>query len=120
MNIFFYNNRLKQSIENDIERRKRFGIDMANKINLRMGGLWAAKNLADFLPPYFGPERCHELNGDLKGIFSIDLKNPFCLLFRPSEHQQKDIYNFQDWEKINEVTIVGIEETHDYGQRINL
>lgn len=113
MVIFFSNNKLKRSVENDVERRKRFGVDMANKINLRMEGLQAAKNLADFLPPYSGPERCHELHGVLKGIFSIDLKNPYRLLFKPTENQQKETYNLQDWEKINEVTIMGIEDTHD-------
>ena len=113
MVLYFSNERLKQSIENDAERQKRFGVDMANKIKLRMEGLQSANNLADFLPPYSGPECCHELNGVLKGIFSIDLKNPYRLLFKPTENQQKEKYNLQDWEKIDEVTIVDIEDTHD-------
>jgi len=113
MLIYFSDKKLKRSIESDDERRKRFGVEMANKINLRMGALSAAKNLADFLPPYSGPERCHELRGVLKGIFSIDLKHQYRLLFKPTENQQKETYNLQDWEKIDEVTIVGIEDTHD-------
>lgn len=111
--IYFTDNKLQRSIENDAARRKRFGVEMANKINLRMGGLRAAKNLADFLPPYSGPERCHELKGKLKGMFSFDVKHPYRLLFKPTENQQQETYNLQDWEKINEVTIVGIEDTHD-------
>jgi proteic killer suppression protein len=112
MVLYFSNESLKKSIENDAERKNRFGVDMAEKIKLRMEGLQAAMNLADFLPPYSGPECCHELNGVFKGIFSIDLKNPYRLLFKPTENQQKETYNLQDWEKINEVTIVGIEDTN--------
>lgn len=114
MTIFFSNKKLRRSIENDAERRKRFGTEMANKINLRMGTLLAAKTLADFLPPYSGPERCHELRGMLKGIFSIDLKHPYRLLFKPTEDQQNEqTDNLQHWGKIDEVIIVGIEDTHD-------
>lgn len=113
MLIYFSDKKLKRSIENDGERRKRFGVEMANKINVRLGGLRAAKNLADFLPPYSGPERCHELKGILKGVFSIDLKHPYRLLFKPTENQQNETYNLSDWGKIDEVVIVGIEDTHD-------
>jgi len=113
MIIYFSDRKLKRSIENDAERKKRFGIEMAKKINLRMEALMAAKSLADFLPPFSGPERCHELNGILKGVFSVDLKHPYRLLFQPTEDQRRETYNLQDWRKIDEVTIVGIKDTHD-------
>ena len=111
--MYFADKKLKRCIESDAVRRKRFGLEMANKINLRMEGLRAARSLADFLPPYSGPERCHELKGDLKGVFSIDLKHPYRLLFKPTENQQNEAYNLQDWGKIDEVMIVGIEDTHE-------
>lgn len=113
MLLYFSDRKLKRSIENNTERKKRFGIEMANKIDLRMEALLAAKNLADFLPPFSGPERCHELNGILKGVFSVDLKHPYRLLFQPIEDQRKEKYDLQDWGKIDEVTIVGIKDTHD-------
>lgn len=113
MVIYFLDNKLKRGFEEDAERKKRFGMEMANKIKLRMESLLAAKSLADFLPPYSGPERCHELNGILKGIFSINLKHPYRLLVKPTENQQREIYNLQDWGNIDEVILVGIEDTND-------
>ena len=46
--------------------------------------------LVDFWPPNSGPERCHELKGDLAGVFSIDLKQPYRLLFRTDRGQPTD------------------------------
>lgn len=113
MVLYFLDNKLKRGFEKDGERKKRFGVEMANKIKLRMESLLAAKSLADFLPPYSGPERCHELKGILKGVFSLDLKHPYRLLFKPTENQQKETYNSKDWGSIDEIIIVGIEDTHD-------
>ena len=77
--------KLKAALESEAECKRQYGSDMTKKIMLRQNVLRAAGSLADFWPPNSGPERCHELKGDLAGTFSIDLKQPFRLLFVPIE-----------------------------------
>jgi proteic killer suppression protein len=114
MQVQIPNKKLKRSIEDVAERVKRFGADLARKIRLRMGALVAAESLADFWPSYSGSERCHELKADLAGTFSIDLKHPYRLLFRPSDSSNKvsAADEKQRWQAINSIQIIGIEDTH--------
>lgn len=109
------NRKLKRHIEDDSECKKHFGSDMAKKIKLRMDALVAAKSLADFWPPNSGPERCHELKGHLSGTFSMDVKQPYRLLFRPIENKKETVPQdeMQRWRDIDMVAIVSIEDTHD-------
>lgn len=114
MKISFRNKKLKREIEDDNERMKRYGLVMAKKIKLRMDALKAANSLADFLPSYSGPERCHELTGNLAGTFSMDAKHPYRLLFWPVN--LPDDIDIEDekkrWQAIKEVEIQTIEDTH--------
>src|SRR5690242_7251154 len=85
MEIFISDGKLRSAIEDDDACRRCFGADMAKKIKLRIVALRAAESLADFWPPKSGPERCHELTGTRTGTFSIDVKHPYRLLFKPAE-----------------------------------
>src|SRR6266536_2335051 len=116
------NNKLKRSIENDSERQRRYGKEMAKKIQLMMGALVAAQTVGDFWPPYSPPERCHELKGELVGKFSMDLTHPYRLLFKPATTQAqlsiRDQANAESgdqkarWHSIDSIEIVGVEDTH--------
>jgi proteic killer suppression protein len=114
MKVSFSNKKLKREIEDDAKRIKRYGVVMAKKIKLRMDALRAANSLADFFPPYSGPERCHELIGNLAGTFSMDVKHPYRLLFwpvnLPDDLDTADEKN--RWQAIKEVEIQKIEDTH--------
>jgi plasmid maintenance system killer protein len=114
MQVQIPNKKLKRTIEDDAERVKRFGTEMARKIRLRMGALVAAESLADFWPPNSGAERCHELKADLSGTFSIDLKHPYRLLFKPVDWPSKvsAVDKKQQWQNIDSIQIIGIEDTH--------
>src|SRR5208337_1043032 len=85
MDIEIPDNKLRKTLEDERECKRRFGADMTKKIQLRIGALRAAESLADFWPPSSGPERCHELKGDLAGKFSMDLKQPYRLLLQPAD-----------------------------------
>jgi plasmid maintenance system killer protein len=114
MKVSFSNKKLKREIEDDAERIKRYGLVMAKKIKLRMDALKAANFLADFLPSYSGPERCHELKENLAGTFSMDVKQPYRLLFWPV-NMPDDIDTVDEekrWQAIKEVEIQKIEDTH--------
>ena len=91
---------------------------MATKLGLRLSALEAAESLEDFWPPRSGPEQCHELKADLAGTYSMDLKQPYRLLFRPvssteenpnlARKEGKDL-----WASIRSVVLIGLEDTHD-------
>ena len=113
-------NKLKRSLAQAKECHRRYGRPMADKLRLRLDALEAAESLGDFWPPHSGPERCHELKGDLAGTYSIDVKQPYRLLFRPvdnpnspSEANLKDLNGNNPWTAIRAVILVRIEDTHD-------
>src|SRR5258706_9910056 len=114
MEISISDKRLRKVAHDDAACRRQYGVDMAKKIALRLAGLRAADSLADFWPPKSGPERCHELKGNRPGTFSVDLKQPYRLLFSPSgatpppdrsDEQQR-------WQSITSIEILAIEDTH--------
>ena len=91
---------------------------MDKKLGLRLSALDAAESLADFWPPYDGPERCHELKGDLAGTYSMDVKQPYRLLFRAvgGDGEELDLAGKEGrerWAAISSIVLVGVEDTHD-------
>lgn len=114
MDITVPDKKLRGALEDEAVCKKRFGADMAKKIFQRLGSLAAADSLATFWPPNSGPERCHELIGDLVGLFSMDVKQPYRLLFKPTDEKPKtDFANDQErWKAITAIEIRGIEDTH--------
>jgi len=116
MEIYVSDNNLRRAIEDEGRRRRRYGADMAKKLMLRLATLRAADSLADFWPPKSGPERCHELKGDRAGTFSVDLKQPYRLLFRASAATLTQPPNRSDeqqrWRSITAIDILAVEDTH--------
>jgi plasmid maintenance system killer protein len=106
--------KLKRTLENEAACQKQYGRDMTKKIMMRLGALRAAVSLTDFWPPNSGPERCHELKGNLAGTFSIDLKQPYRLLFVPVEESALEDRSDEQkrWASITKIEIVAIEDTH--------
>lgn len=107
------NNKLKAALEDDVVCHRRFGKEMSRTIRRRMDALHAADSLHDFWPPKSKPERVHELSGQLEGTFSVDLKQPFRLLFRPTASAMTETTDQQDrWRSIKKIEILTIEDTH--------
>jgi len=114
MEVFISDKKLRRAIE-DGSLGGRYGAVMAKKILLRLDALRAADSLVDFWPPKSGPERCHELIGELAGTFSVDVKHPYRLLFTPIEDEPpKDRSEEKKrWESIMSIDIYAIENTHE-------
>lgn len=114
MELFASDSKLRRALEDEKVRQKLFGTDTAKKLAVRLTALEAADSLADFWPPNSGPERCHELHGKLAGTFSIDLNQPFRLLFQPVElNPPPDRSDEQArWKSIKAIDIMAIEDTH--------
>jgi len=114
MDLYVSDRNLRRAID-DGTVGQRYGTDMAKKIKLRLAVLRAAESLGDFWPPKSGPERCHELKGDRAGTFSVDLKQPYRLLFKPIEPAPPldRSAERQRWQAITATDIVAIEDTHE-------
>ena len=71
MEISFRNERLRKLCFVEDEMQKRLGTKSAEKLKRRMVQLNAAAALSEL--SYLRPMRCHELKGDRKGQYSVDL-----------------------------------------------
>jgi len=112
MQIRFANKKLMTTFTSETECRKRFGADNAKKALMRLNTLAAANSLAD-IPPGLPPERLHEYTGDKAGTFSMDVKQPYRLLFRPIDAADPRPEKLRDyWASIKIIEIVGIEDPH--------
>ena len=90
--------------------QKEYG-EQAKKIMMRMAVLKSAPCLATI--PVVKPERMHELSGNRKGTFAVDLKHPFRLVFEPVEEpvpKKKD--GGIDLDKIITIRILAVEDYH--------
>ncbi|MCI0562345.1 MAG: type II toxin-antitoxin system RelE/ParE family toxin [Nitrososphaera sp.] len=117
-------NRLKRLLKDPKECQRRYGAPMAKKIRLRVDALEAAESLDDFWPPYSGPERCHELKGNLAGTYSMDVKQPHRILFKSNDpvtetvETKKEVASEktgdekQRWMAIRSIELTSIADTH--------
>lgn len=114
MEISAKGKKLSATLQDKSVCERHYGTAMCKKLNIRIAALQAAESLAAFWPPKSGPERCHELKGDGVGTFSIDLAQPYRLLFRPVEElPPEDRANEKErWNNITEVILIAIEDTH--------
>lgn len=115
MDIVFKSKKLAKTFNEEKELLKCYGKARTKKIRIRMAALRAAKSLAVFLPANRKPERCHELIGKDSGIFSVDLEQPYRLLFAPvsdCEEELKDEDGNYIWNEIKSIKILEIRDTH--------
>ncbi len=81
MDVSFKTNGLAKVFNSDKELKKKHGARNAGLIRECLDDLAAAECLADMrtLPHH----RMHQLTGNLKGVFSLDVEHPYRLLFTP-------------------------------------
>jgi plasmid maintenance system killer protein len=105
--------KLKAALEDDRLCQRKFGKPMAKFIRLRMDALHAARSLHDFWPAKSKPERVHEVPSYGKRVFSIDLQQPYRLLFKAHEDNEDQDGTTEDrWRMIKKITILSVEDTH--------
>lgn len=113
MNIIFANSGLKKELSEEKAMNRAHGTLRTKKLKVILTSLRAANNLAIFAPPMSPPHRCHELNGNLSGVFSLDLDHPYRLLFRPNHGplpMRKE--GGLDWKLVTDIEILEIKDTH--------
>lgn len=89
------------------------GTKRTKKLKVRLAELEAADALSDFAPPKSGAARCHEMDGDLKGYFTVDLDHPYRLRFRPNDDPPaRKVDGGWDWARIRSIEIIDIFDPH--------
>lgn len=111
MDIFFKTKKLQKICSIKRDAVKELGHKGGKKLMQRLSELSAAIALSDI--SYLPPPRLHELSGNRKGQFSVDLDHPYRLLFIPANDliPMKDDGGM-DKEKIVQIEIIEIEDTH--------
>ena len=111
MDIIFRSKKLEKQLTDHKKLVRKHGPKRAKKVELRLTQLRAANTLADLtLLPQM---RCHELKGELEGLISVDLDQPYRLLFSPA-HNPEPIKpdGGLDWSQVTSILIEEIEDTH--------
>ncbi len=111
MKIYFKTKKLAKICSNEKESVKAVGDKNSRRLLQRMMELKAADTLDDIsnLPP----ARCHELSGNRKRQFSVDINRNYRLLFISANDPvpEKDDGGL-DKNRITEVEIIEIDDTH--------
>lgn len=79
MEVTYKSTRLEKLCTNAYAAEKKYGIQMAEKIKLRIDQISAAISVEMMLQ--FKVGRCHQLKGDRKDQFAVDLVHPYRLIF---------------------------------------
>lgn len=111
MKVSFKTKKFKKICDDERKMIAAYGSNCAKKLGYRLAELLAAESLADI--SHRPPPRCHELSGTLKGTLSVDLAQPFRLLFKP-DHEPIPTKpdGGIDRTKVTAVIVIGIEDTH--------
>jgi hypothetical protein len=79
LDITYKSRKLEKICEDKKVSVKSYGIDMANKIKLRINEIRASDSVEEMIQYQIG--RCHALVGDRFGEYAVDLVQPFRLIF---------------------------------------
>lgn len=111
MDVTFKDEKLARAFNSEKNLVKEYGPENAKKIKLRMAVLAEATCLEEV--PHRPPERRHELSGERKGQFAVDLKHPQRLIFEPNHDPlPRKADGGLDLKKINAITIIEVEDYH--------
>ena len=105
MEVSFRTTKLAKQVTSDKELCRKFGTDNAYKIRQRLNELEAAASLEDIkkLPQ----TRLHPLTGNREGQFSVDVKQPYRLIFTPQGE-----FDLKRYETVKKIEIVLLSENY--------
>ena len=112
MNIKFRSKALQKGCSTEKGAVRAYGPKRGKKLMQRMNELMAFNNLADV--PKFPPARCHQLDGNRKGQFSVDLEHPYRLIFTPNHNPIPELEDGGiNLQAVTKIKIIEIVDTHD-------
>ncbi len=104
MKINFRSKKLKKKFETRKELERSYGARQARKITQRMNELYAAESLHDI--KNIPSSRLHQLSGNYKDYFAIDLVHPYRLIIRPEDG------DIEDYRTITNLEIIKVDDYH--------
>jgi plasmid maintenance system killer protein len=112
LDILFADKKLERSCNEFKLALKVHGERRAKRLRQRLDELHAADALADI--SHLPPPRLHQLVGNRKGQFSVDLDHPYRLIFIVANIPVplKDDGGL-DLSKVTAICIQGVEDTHE-------
>ena len=110
MDILFRTAKICEQCTSAKDRVRTWGPEQAKKIGQRLDDLKAAANLGVMRGL---PGRCHELKGERVGQLSLDLVQPYRLVFEAAEEKPpRKSDGGLDWDRVTVIRILGVEDTH--------
>jgi len=110
VDITFSTKRLEKECTEEAVGIKKYGPNCARKLRARLSDLEAAESLNRMRTL---PGRLHQLTGNLKGVYSLDLEHPLRLLLEPDHDPPKLLPDGgTDEQAVTTIRIIGIEDTH--------
>ena len=111
MKIGFVTEKLQSIFNSEKKLIQKYGVIQTEKIKKRMKVLQFAASLAEV--PVQKPDRRHQLKGNRKEQFAVDLHHPYRLIFKP-----EDDYPFLpdggiNIKQVTGIIILGVEDYHD-------
>lgn len=111
MDIVFKDKQFEKECNNQRLLERNHGQKRAKYIRRRLDALRAAEVLEDMRGV---SGRCHELLYDRWGQFSLDLEQPYRLIFELANQPIPTKPDGGiDWTKVTAVRILGVEDTHE-------
>lgn len=111
MEISFKSRKLKETCNSAVKLQAAYGKKNSRKIEVRLAILRAANNLN--LVPTSKPCRRHQLKGNRKNQFVVDVEHPFRIIFEPN-HNPLPLKEDEgiDLTQVTAIRILSIEDYH--------
>jgi len=111
MDVTFNSRKLAKILNSEGNLMRQYGQENAKLLKRRMAILLAASCLDEV--SHRPPERRHELTGDKRGKFAVDIKHPYRLVFEPNHNPlPRKADGGLDLRQITAITIIDVEDYH--------
>ena len=109
MEITFNDNKLAKIINDERKLKRTYGPENARLITRRLDQIKAASTFAEVIQMRIG--RCHSLEGNLDGLYALDLDHPDRLIIKPVIARDADKSRV-DFSVVKEVIIMEVRDYH--------
>ena len=111
MEITFQSNKLQKIFSSPSSLLRSYGVDRGKAIKRRISFIRSAQNLAEI--PSEPPTRRHQLLGEKKGQFALDISKNYRLVFEPNHKPlPKNKDGGLDLTRITSIKILRVEDYH--------
>ncbi len=111
MEIAFKTGTLEKTFNKEKALKRKYGVRAAKAIMMRLALLKNAPSLS--LVPVTPPERRHQLIGNRKGQYAVDLNQSLRLIFEPNHDPVPSLADGGiDLERVTAITVIDVIDYH--------